>query len=62
VTAVVNLAGQNILDPTRRWTAGFKQNVWNSRVNTTAALAEAIKNSEYKPKTFVSMSGVGEYL
>ena len=34
-TAVVNVAGQNILDPTRRWTEGFKQNVWASRVNTT---------------------------
>lgn len=34
-TAVVSLAGQNILDPLRRWTEGFKQNVWASRVNTT---------------------------
>lgn len=34
-TAVVSLAGQNVLDPMRRWTEGFKQNVWASRVNTT---------------------------
>ena len=33
--AVVSLAGQNVLDPLRRWTPGFKQNVWASRVNTT---------------------------
>lgn len=26
-SAVVNLAGQNVLDPARRWSAGFKQNV-----------------------------------
>ena len=32
---VVSMAGQNLLDPTRRWTPGFKQNVWASRVNTT---------------------------
>lgn len=59
VEAVVNLAGQNVLDPTRRWTAGFKQNVWTSRVNTTASLAEAISKASHKPKAFVSISGVG---
>ena len=58
-TAVVSLAGQNILDPKRRWTAGFKQNVWNSRVNTTRSLAKAIIDAPQKPKVFVSISGVG---
>lgn len=60
-TAVVNLAGQNILDTTQRWTEGFKQNVWNSRVNTCASLAKAIEYSAEKPNVFVSMSGVGIY-
>ncbi|XP_071525217.1 epimerase family protein SDR39U1-like isoform X1 [Panulirus ornatus] len=60
-TAVVNLAGQNVLDPLRRWTEGFKQNVWASRVNTTKYLAQAIKESSVKPKVFVSASGVGYY-
>ena len=59
--AVVSLAGQNILDPKRRWTPGFKQNVWNSRINTTRCLAQAIINAEEKPKVFVSISGVGIY-
>lgn len=59
--AVVSLAGQNVLDPLRRWTEGFKQNVWASRVNTTRYLAEAIEGSEVKPKVFVSTSGVGYY-
>lgn len=59
--AVVSMAGQNVLDPTRRWTPGFKQNVWASRVNTTKYLAEAIRMTEIKPKVFVSMSGVGYY-
>ncbi|KAJ9588963.1 hypothetical protein L9F63_017740 [Diploptera punctata] len=59
--AVVNLAGQNVLDPTRRWTPGFKQNVWNSRVNTTQSLAQAILKAQNKPKVFVTISGVGIY-
>ncbi|XP_050099405.1 epimerase family protein SDR39U1 [Anopheles aquasalis] len=60
-TAVVNLAGQNVLDPTRRWTAGFKQNVWNSRINTTAACARAIERATIKPSVFVNISGVSHY-
>ncbi|KAK7067638.1 hypothetical protein SK128_014340 [Halocaridina rubra] len=60
-TAVVNLAGQNVLDPFRRWTEGFKQNVWASRVNTTRYLAQAIEMSKVKPKVFVTASGVGYY-
>lgn len=61
VTAVVNLAGQNVLDPTRRWTPGFKQNVRNSRVNTTHTLAQAITKAKQKPNVFLSISGVGVY-
>lgn len=60
-TAVVNLAGQNVLDMSQRWTAGFKQNVWNSRINTTHALAAAIDLAEEKPSAFILMSGVGIY-
>lgn len=59
VTAVVNLAGQNVLDPKQRWTPGFKQNVWNSRINTTFTLAKAITNAKIKPDVFVTISGVG---
>lgn len=59
--AVVSLAGQNVLDPTRRWTPGFKQNVWSSRVNTTQSLAQAIIRAPVKPKVFISISGVGIY-
>ncbi|XP_019762648.1 epimerase family protein SDR39U1 isoform X2 [Dendroctonus ponderosae] len=59
--AVVNLAGQNVMDFKRRWTAGFKQNVFSSRINTTASLAKAINNSLKKPKVYISMSGVGAY-
>ncbi|KAF4528121.1 hypothetical protein B566_EDAN016324 [Ephemera danica] len=57
---VINVAGQNILDPMQRWTAGFKQNVWASRVNTTKSLANAITNAGNKPDVFVTVSGVEE--
>lgn len=60
VTAVVNLAGQNVLDPSRRWTDGFKQNVWTSRVNTSAALVKAIADAP-QVKAFVNVSGVSHY-
>jgi len=62
-TAVVNLAGQNIFDMTRRWTPGFKQNVYSSRVYTTKMLSDAIEKAQKdsKPKVFISMSGVGYY-
>lgn len=39
----------------------FKQNVQNSRVFTTKALATAINNSVDKPKVFVLITGVGAY-
>lgn len=61
-TAVVNLAGQNVMDVSRRWTAGFKQNVFNSRINTTKLLATKIDEIKMnKPSVFVTMSGVGIY-
>ncbi|KAK6632603.1 hypothetical protein RUM43_013371 [Polyplax serrata] len=59
--AVVSLAGQNVLDPTKRWTPGFKQNVWASRVDTTTTLAQVSMKSDIKPDVFLSISGVGVY-
>lgn len=59
--AVINVAGQNVLDPMRRWTPGFRQNVWSSRVNTTAALVRAITAAPQRPAVFVSVSGVSVY-
>ncbi|KAJ8684581.1 hypothetical protein QAD02_020373, partial [Eretmocerus hayati] len=58
-TAVINVAGQNILDFTQRWNPGFKQNVWNSRVKTTQQLAKIIPRSNVK--TFITISGVAYY-
>lgn len=59
--AAINVAGQNVLDATRRWTPGLKQNVWNSRINTAAALAKAITLAKAKPEVFINVSGVSLY-
>ncbi|XP_031637554.1 epimerase family protein SDR39U1 [Contarinia nasturtii] len=59
--AAVNVAGQNVLDPSRRWTSGFQQNVWNSRINTTTSFVRAITNAKTKPNIFISVSGVSLY-
>lgn len=39
----------------------IKQNVWNSRINTTATFVKAITKAENKPNVFVSISGVSLY-
>lgn len=60
-TAVVNVTGQNVLDPTRRWTSGLKQNVWTSRINSTSSLLKAIQKAPEKPDVFINVSGISLY-
>lgn len=57
--AVVNLAGAT----TGRlpWTPGYKREILRSRVDGTAALADAISRSDSPPAVFVSGSAVGFY-
>ncbi|XP_055952774.1 epimerase family protein SDR39U1-like [Argiope bruennichi] len=59
--AVINVAGQNVLDPKRRWTPGFQQNVYASRIHTTKLLAEQIQKMKAPPRVFGVISGVGYY-
>ncbi|XP_077309279.1 epimerase family protein SDR39U1-like isoform X1 [Lithobates pipiens] len=59
--AVVNLAGENVLNPLRRWTEQFKQEVIASRIETTRTLSEAIAKSESPPHSWVVVTGVGYY-
>lgn len=60
--AVINAAGEPILEPTRLWTSKFKKSVWDSRVLTNQCLVDAInKMNTQKPKLFISFSGVGIY-
>ena len=57
VDAVVNLAGQHILDPRRRWTQAYRDEVLHSRVDTTASLVRALNAMEKPPRVFVSTAG-----
>jgi uncharacterized protein (TIGR01777 family) len=55
--AVVNLAGQHILDIKRRWNDSYRNEVINSRVDTTRKLVRAINESRNPPEAFVSVAG-----
>lgn len=55
--AVVNLAGRHILDPTRRWTARYREEVILSRVETTTLLVDRINAMAAPPEVFVSTAG-----
>ena len=55
--AVINLAGQHILDVRRRWNDAYRQEVLRSRVDTTRALVRALNAMERPPQVFVSTAG-----
>ncbi len=59
IDAVINLAGESIASG--RWTAERKKRLISSRVETTRALVESIKNSDPGPKILISASAVGFY-
>ena len=56
---VVNLAGESVLP--RRWTPDRKRALVESRVETSRALVEAIRQSEQRPRVMLSASAVGYY-
>ncbi len=55
--AVVNLAGQHILNVTRRWNDSYRNEVISSRVDTTRKLVGVINESRDPPEVFVSVAG-----
>ncbi|MBN1448851.1 MAG: TIGR01777 family oxidoreductase [Bacteroidetes bacterium] len=57
--AVVHLAGESIAEG--RWTDAYKQRMYDSRINTAAALMHAVAAAEQKPEVFTSVSAVGYY-
>lgn len=57
--AVVNLAGASIADG--RWTKQRKEEIWNSRVDTTELLCAALVELSQPPKVLVSASAIGFY-
>ncbi|MBI3982911.1 MAG: TIGR01777 family protein [Gemmatimonadetes bacterium] len=59
--AVVNLAGERIVDPPRRWTSARKALLRRSRVETTRQLVAALREASPRPAVFVSGSAIGYY-
>lgn len=57
--AVINLSGENIAG--KRWTAKQKEELRNSRIQTTRELVKAIAQAHPKPKVFLSGSAIGYY-
>jgi len=59
VDVVINLAGAGIAD--HRWTASYKKQILDSRLQTTGAFHRFITEANHKPRVFVSGSAVGYY-
>ncbi|KAK2104040.1 hypothetical protein P7K49_017896 [Saguinus oedipus] len=59
--AAINLAGENILNPLRRWNETFRKEVLSSRLETTQLLAKAITKAPQPPKVWVLVTGVAYY-
>ncbi|SFH62614.1 TIGR01777 family oxidoreductase [Planctomicrobium piriforme] len=57
--ALVHLAGENIAG--LRWTEHKKDEIYDSRISSTAVLAEAITRMETPPKCFIVASATGYY-
>ena len=57
--AVIHLAGENVM--AKRWNEKHKKNIFNSRINTTKALVDAIKMTADKPKVLIAASAIGYY-
>lgn len=58
IEALINLAGANII---QRWSESYKKVLYSSRIDTTKALVNAMKQTKNPPKTFISTSAVGIY-
>lgn len=61
VDAVVNLAGERIVDPPKRWTVARKQRLRESRLSTTSNVVDGIRKSKIPPSRFLSGSAIGYY-
>ena len=56
---IINLAGASIAG--KRWTKGYKTQIYDSRIRTTQAIVQAMSECSLKPKVLVSASASGYY-
>lgn len=59
VNVVINLAGENLFG--QRWNEQVKESIYNSRIDSTRSLVEAMRSAEKKPSVFISASASGIY-
>lgn len=59
IDAVIHLSGENIGEG--RWTEEKRQRIIDSRIKTTALLANAVAALPHPPKVFASASAIGYY-
>lgn len=59
VDVVVNFAGESI--GRRRWSRSVKQEIQNSRIHTTRAIVDAIREGAVNPTVLINASAVGYY-
>ena len=57
--AIIHLGGVNLAS--KRWSEPFKQEAWNSRVESTRLLVKAMSALKKPPKVFLCASAVGIY-
>ncbi|MBI5201318.1 MAG: TIGR01777 family protein, partial [Elusimicrobia bacterium] len=57
--AIVNLSGAGVAD--RRWSKARKQEILDSRLQSTRRLVESVRKASKKPEVLVNASGVGWY-
>lgn len=57
--AIIHLAGASVGE--KRWTASWKKEILDSRVQSTRLLLESLKNNVHSVKTFVAASAIGYY-
>lgn len=61
VDAVVNLSGSLVIQPPRRWTRSFIEELYASRIGSTRTLVEAMQRADAPPAIFLSQSGKDFY-
>jgi len=56
---VINLAGENLFG--KRWTKDVKKRLYDSRIDITRKLVDAMKEASTPPELFISASGINYY-
>ncbi len=56
---VINLAGKSI--GKKRWTKSVRREIYESRINSTQKIVQAINDNVLNPKVFINASAIGYY-